>query len=99
MNSIQKGKKTANIMRPAPTSAKRTQGNDRLSIEEKLHIHASEGRHLPSKISKPFDMKAQKYFKTGPTISQNNSTSVGPSPLPQKSQTKINTFFTSHLTR
>jgi len=59
----------------------------------------NEDMHLPSKISKPFDVKAQKYFKTGPTITQNNSTLVWPSPLPQKLQTKINTSFTGHVTR
>ena len=58
----------------APMSAKQAQWNTGLSTMEKLHIRANEGMHLPSKISKPFDIEARKYFKMGPTISQNNGT-------------------------
>ena len=86
----------ANIMTLAPMLAKRAQQNTRLSVET-LHIHANESMHLPSKISKPFDTKAQKMFKMGPaTISQNNR--VATKSFSTKAQTKINTFFTGHMT-
>ena len=98
LNSILKGKKMANIMTLAPMSAKWAQWNIGLSME-KLHIHANEDMHLPSKISKPFDVKAQKYFKTGPTITQNNSTSVAVAKSFATKSTNINTSFTANVTR